>query len=502
MNPGRVLWQMLHSGAFFGVYTISRLMLALALGKGMASHEYGTYSLISSLAAVLPALVSFSAFQYYTREIPGRPIAQGAALFKSVLAIQSLLLAGLCFGLIMFHSTRVWAAQILGIPGQWIPLLLAAGIFLADSLATDLMRFLFAQCQIERGNLVAFIQTSLWPMVLFGAAVAGMPMTLPLVLVAWISAAATAVGVGIVLAGTNQLIRTPIRLSTYLDAIRFGAPYLLSYAPVAVQALTYFTIAAVYSTEAVGVYAYQYNIIIMLGALAGPVISAPLEPHITEAFNQNDSVRSGKLLGTASKYRLAAVIPLLAIVCVCHEEVIHMLAKPGYAAAPWLMAALAPIPLGMTLSATFERVLFLRRRTKPIGISFAGGAIVQAAAMVVAVPLHPQYGPALAMNIGVFAQIALMWMHARRENIPFRIGAFPLATSAVVAVALAFMAKQWLAPYGGATILFGAFVIVGSGYAIAAYLFQVVSISERQMVGALLRQGSRRVLSLVGGRTR
>ncbi len=502
MNPKRVLWQMLHSGVFYVAYTISRLLLALALGKGMPSYEYGTYSLISSVASVLPALISVSAFQYYTREVPGRPADHAAAVFKSVVVTQSMLLVGLCSILIAFPSTRAWAEQILGIPGRWTLLLLAAGIFLADSLATDLMRFLFAKCEIERGNLVAFLQTSLWPLIVFGSAVAGVPMTLRLVLTAWFAGAACAVAAGIGLAGAPHLARAATRLKTYKQAIRFSAPYLLSYAPLAVQSFSRFMISALYSTAAVGIFAYQYNIIIMIGAVAGPVISAPLEPYITEAFNQGDPVRSGNLLGMASKYRLAVVIPMLAVAAVCHEQLIHLLAKRDFAAAPGLMAALVPIPLGMTLSATFERVLFLRRRTGSIGLAYAAAALIQALAVWICVPLHPQYGPALALNIGVFSQLVLMWVLARREKIPMRIGAVPLALSALISTALAFAARQWLAWSGKVGVLLGAGVLVGIGYLVSAYFLKILSVNERQALGALLRQGGRRMLSIAGKRTK
>ncbi len=493
---------MLHSGAFYGVYTVSRLLLALALGKGMSSQEYGTYSLISSVVAVLPALVSFSAAQYYTREVPGRTAEESASIFKSIVAVQAALLAGICAILILVPPARAWAENILGIPGRWRLLLLSAGIFLADSLATDLMRLLFARCEIERGNIVSFIQASLWPLLLFAAVLKGIPITLPIVLISWFSGAAAAVIAGIFLADAKLLARAPVLMSTYLKAIRFSAPYLFIYAPLAVQTFGRFMIAGVYSTGAVGVYAYQYNIIAMIGALAGPFVSAPLEPYITEAFNRGDPIRSGTLLGTAAKYRLAVVIPLLAIACVGHEQLIRILAKQDFTAVPWLMAALAPIPLTMTLSATFERVLFLHRKTWKIGSSYAISALIQGIALPICVPLHPQYGPALAMNIGVFSQLALMWIHARRENVRLTIGAAPLAVSGLVAVALAFIPMRWLGQAGDIYALVGALVMVGAGYAAAACALNILSVSERQVLGSFLRQNGKRLFPVLEGRIR
>lgn len=500
MNPRRILWQMLHSGAFFAIYTVSRLMLALALGKGMSSHAYGTYSLIGSLAAVLPALLSISAFQYYTREVPGRSPEQGATVFKSVVAVQVLLLTGFCVFVSIFPGSRAWAENILGIPGQWELLLFAAAIFLTDSLATDLMRYLFAQCQIERGNLVAFLQTSLWPLVLFAAAMRGVPMTLQLVLMAWFLSAATAALVGLMLAGAGRILRAPIRLDIYWEAIRFSMPYVLSYAPLAVQAFSRFFISGIYSTEAVGIFAYQFNIITMIGAIAGPVFSAPLEPYITQAFNQGNPTRSGNLLSLTAKYRLAAVIPMLAVAAIYHEPLIQILAKRDFVAVPWLMASLAFVPLGMTLSATFERVLFLQRKTRTIGFCYAGAAAIQALLVPICIPLHPQYGPALAINAGVLAQMLLMWVNARKETVPLRIGWAPMALSALIAVLLAFLTER--ATHGLANVyalLIGA-AVVGIGYLISLYLLNILSVAERQALVSMLRHGKQRLLSLAGGR--
>jgi O-antigen/teichoic acid export membrane protein len=166
------------------------------------------------------------------------------------------------------------------------------------------------------------------------------------------------------------------------------------------------------------------------------------------------------------RYQITLVAPILVIVSFWGTELVTLLASAQYASATNLLAVLAPIPIITILANTFQRVLFLRRRTVVIGGSYLLAALLNLALNWLLVPRHPYYGAAIATNLSLLFVTVLLWHHGRSSSSVvalselYRIGT-PFAAGVAVALATA-----WIVPWHHPLLT----LTVGSLNVAAAYL--------------------------------
>ena len=424
MSRGRkIVRQSIHSGVFYLFYTGSRVLLALALGKTLSLAEYGSYSLITAFIGLGIAAFSFNAFQYIVREVPGRPSSESASLLKSILLCETILLAAaagvLCSPLI---GDRL--ARLLGLSAEnrfvaWIGLLL-----IGENTATELMRYLYARKEIEKGNLVSFLQNSLWPIALFWLFLLSPKMLgLPLLLMAWTAGLIGAIGYGLKQTGLKELWRAPFQPKIYRQAVLFGFPMTLTYSVVIANWAGRFMLSGFHSPAVVGVFSYHLNIILMISALSAPLIANPIDPYVTDAYNTGRPQESGLLLSAALRWRILLVLPILLLAVAWEKNLVTLLARPEYASGGRLLALLSPIPILNAFGATYERVLFLQRRTGAIGRCYLIAGLIQILLYGALVPWNPYGGAAAATVAGLLVLVLLMGHQARKADLSIQWGA-------------------------------------------------------------------------------
>src|SRR5262249_32150032 len=206
-------------------------------------------------------------------------------------------------------------------------LAIVAALVVAVSVAQDVARYLSARAEIERYNVVSFLEGGAWPLLVSALYLGGARVSLTLVLAAWIVGAVLASVYGFAGIGVRQIVAAPIDRRLYPTAIRFGLPLLGTWLASLILAWSdrYF-IAAFHSTAAVGVYSYHYNLVSMIVAVSGPLAGAALDPHIVAAYNNGDEARSERLLATVLRYRLMIVVPLLVVTVTWSREIVTALA--------------------------------------------------------------------------------------------------------------------------------------------------------------------------------
>ncbi len=500
MNVVRVLKQSIHSGVFFVLQAVSRLLLAVALGKSLSLHEYGSYTLVATAIAMAATVISFSTYQYYVREVPGRGEGESATIFKSVVGVQMLLTCGvaalICATPIVLPS--FWRS--FGLPEGGGLVLAMGGLLVLDTLAAELSRFLYARKEIEKGNIVIFLQTGFWAVVMFGIFLSRpASINLTLLLITWMGSLVMAVSYGVIHAGPKTLRNAPFKPALYYTAILFGAPLMLSYSIVLVNWIGRFILAGAHSSEVMGAFTYHLNIIFMIAAISAPLLSSPLEPYITEAHNTGQIGRSGQLLTMALRYRVMLIIPIVAVIIVWDEKIIGLMAKSDYAQAGLLML-LSPIPLLGILGSTFERVLFLERKIAAIGRSYVYAACSQLILFVILVPTNPYVGGALATDAGLAILVCLLRYSARSTSMVINPAMGRIALAAVPCFASTWAVSVGLAPFLSRLPLFVVSVGISAGiYLYAAYLLRVFSSEEIRALGDFLSGGRRRVVALFVG---
>ncbi|MBM4134046.1 MAG: lipopolysaccharide biosynthesis protein [Nitrospira sp.] len=410
-DSGKIIWQSLQSGLVFFLNYASRFFVAVALAKNLPTEDYGVYSLIGTIIATSTSFLPLGVTQYYEREIPGiESFEKAASIFKSIVAVQMVIISVFLAAVLLVPPLRSILLGSMGLREMSLIVVMIGWLVLAENMASDLGRFLYARKHIEWGNVLSFIQNGVWGGASFAVfLIFPETVSLTFVLFCWGLCLAVAVLYGAWRADIHKILAAPIKIDTYWVALRFGFPLLFSGLLLAADMVGRFFVANVYSTGTLGIYAFHYNIALMIGAISAPLIGNPLNPYIVEAYNIGQVRRSSYLLGIVLKYRLLLAIPMIIIAAVCGEEVVRVLAKADFAAAPGLLYLLIPIPLLMILGNTFERILLLKRKTTKIGQAYVTAAVVQIIATVCLVPFHPYRGVAAAAISGLVVFVLLLW---------------------------------------------------------------------------------------------
>ncbi|MCM8811727.1 MAG: hypothetical protein NC910_01575 [Candidatus Omnitrophica bacterium] len=459
----------------------------MALGKSLTSREYGTYSLIGSLSAMSGA-TTLSAFQYFNRHVPGRELREGLSLFKSVLVPQTILLTTAFAFLFFFSGLRGEFARIMEISSQPALFLLIAAILLLDGIATEFMRYLYARKEIERGNIVTFFQNSFWAFLLFLLFLAT-PQWIDFLVVlnVWLAGLILAVGYSIWKTGFKDLLKVPWSMGTYMSAIRFGLPFIMTYSASTALSFGRFFLAGIHSAEEVGIFSYHYNIIAMIGALSSPLIGNPIDPYAVEAYNHGRYEHSSILLTASLKYRLFLVIPLLTAAASCSESLIRFLAKEQFVASPWLLFSMVPIPVLLTLASSLERIYFLEKRMAIAGLCHLAGGIVQVAAFPLLIPIHPLYGIVTAINVGLLIQTVFLWTFSRGGQLSIQTNGWKMFLATVISGITGWIISRTtiLFPPAIALILAASSAVIG--FIIPIFFLRLLPPSEFKALHGIIR---------------
>lgn len=496
----RLAGQAASNGAFFVVQFLSRVLLTLALGRGLPPEQYGIYALITTTLNLVGSALQLGAHQYYLREAPGRTTEEALTLFKSIVGIQTGFIVGCAAVALLAPGLAARVLEWPALQSRRDLLALVAGLLVADVGVTELARYLIARTAIVRSNLVGFFQQAGWALAVFVWFLAAPgALTLTGVLAVWLGSVLVAGMVGLWFVGLRPLWRAPIRAHLYPAAVRFGLPLMLTtVSSLAIGWSSRYFIGLAYSTHEVGVYAYQYGLITMIAAVSAPLVSSVLDPYMVAAHNRGDTTRSTQLLSASVRYRLLLVLPLLIVAAICSHPLIATLARPDYLGPRWLMAGLLPVPILLILGNAFERVLFLERKTVAIGVCYVAAAAVTLALNAVLIPLQPYYGAAAATDLALLALVVSLWWVGRSSVVRLRVGWRRLASAASVAgLAAAWLSsllpqdgRGWvLAAVGGAVVLL---------YGLAAWACRVLSPAEGQLIAQLIAQARRHLAAVAG----
>lgn len=499
MSASRILGQSLNSGLFFGINYVGRFLLAIALGRTLSSQDYGSFSLVTATVGMTLNFATLCAHYYYVREVPGRSPEEGIAKFMSVVGMQTLILGVIVGAILAYGPSRTAASGFLGgLDGTWT--IVVVGVLLVvEPLVTDVVRYLWARSRIEQGNFATFVQGSLWGWAAFGLMlIAPSLLQLSTILALWLVADLLAIGYGGSRIGGTIIRGARLSASAYITAVRFGLPMLAAGLPTAAMALARFLLLAFHSLTVTGVFSFHYNLIVMIGAFSGPVASSPIEPYAVASYNTGDIARSGRLLSIGLRYRLLLMVPFLVIAAVWQREVVTLMARRDYTSDVALLGLLSPVPVLSALTATFERVLFLERRTATIAWCYGVGAVIQAVLYVALIKLDPYYGVVAATDVGMGIGATVFWYQTRssavRIDTAFRrllsVTAVVAATGVAVVLLLAAAPAIVSLALGAVAVLLCA--------AFASRLFGAVSAAEERIARDFFFGPTRRALTHIG----
>lgn len=499
MDRRTLVGHVLHSGVFFGLGFLARLLLAVALGKSLSPADYGVYGLVVAVVAMSTGLLPLGVHHYVLREVPGARPRDAATIFTSVTAVQVALLAGVVLVSVPLLASVPAIGALFALDRHPALLPLIATVLFVDCLVGQLARFLYARRDIAGGNVVLFLQTGAWAYLAVAAFVLG-GLTLSSALALWAGALVLALAYAAWRLDVRALVRAPFEPRRFLTAVRFGVPLLSAHVLAGADWFARFLLASYHSTEAMGIYTYHQNLVLMIAAVTAPLIATPLEPHVVAAYSSGELERSGRLLTLSLRYRLVLVIPLLVVTVTWGDALIRLMARGEYVASPWLFAALAPVPVLLTLANTFERTMFLERRVRAISRCQLTAAAVQLALVLLLVPADPVHGAALALTGGYLTLTLTLWRHYRRSTVTIELALARTALATAPCLAVAWLVASAAPSPASVGVLVAAAAIVVGCYLVFASLFRVLSTAERRWLVAFVSSGGRRARAFLAGR--
>ena len=450
------------------VVAVKEILFLPLLSKGLGPAEFGLWTMVRIVVQLFLPLALLGIDTGMMRHWPA--LAQDRRAFPST-AVGTLLAA-------LGSATAV----------SGLALLAALGFLPRDLRLLALMAALLAWGTVARQWFVAHFRATHAFAVLTGlivaeacadVAAAGATLAAGARVVGVVAALAVvrgATALAALLAFRRTLGWAPPRLDRLGELVRFGAPTL----PVALclwllNLSDRYLIAYFHGSGAVGVYAAAYGIGSVIVLIFAPFF---FNLNVVAAGRWDGGDRAGalRLVAAALRYGLLVAIPVSALLGVVSRNLVRLLASEAFVGGAGLICVIAFGYVFFHVSAFFEIILGLLRKTRVLPVVYAAAAGANVALNLV---LLPRFGIAAAAvtTLLSFALMAALsqWFVARelpvwplwRELVP------PLAKCLAATGAAALAVRAW-GPHGRGEALLA---VAGGFAAYAGIMFALGGLS-------------------------
>ena len=452
------------------------LILIPILTKHFGAANYGIWSQVTIVVSLLSPLLALGLDSAVMRFLPGRPTADIAIGFWSVvmyLAAASAVAAGVLW----FASGPIAGAFFGGADNAGYVSI--CGLSLVVSVLLNQCRNLFRTIGSAKGFAgVSLVQGA--SAVTIGALVAGLHDTVWTLVSATVAADAALLMVALVVILRRIGVAAPDwrRLRAY---VRYGLPLVPGgYAVWALNSSDRLFIAHYLTMADIGVYSVVYSLGYMLiSAIANPLwVMYPAQA--AEAYNRGDLSALRSLFGGVSRAMLGLLIPAVVGLSVLAKPVMLLMTSRAFLRGAPLIPIVASAYLLFMLSSFFDVNLGLVGKQMWCSINVTIGMVVNVALNFYAVPRFGIAGAAVTTLIGFTVHCALSAvMGTRALPMPFDL---KFVWKVLVASAL-MGASMLMIPVGGDAWLIGPAVLVGVvAYATAILALRAVTRRELRVV--------------------
>lgn len=422
--------------------TFAQMLVGLVsfpiLTRILSTEDYGTMSLITVFSAIAVAVakggLSDSIIRFY------REYADTDRLptFTATVVFRGLALVSIVTVLYVLMSTNLH--DLLGIPPTaTTAFLVMAGFLFARPLNIIVLNFLRAT-----GRTI-FYNTM---MVILKITSVGLGIALLLIFNHQIAANFAGIVIAELLCGivlwhwfAKNYSMSPRNVSGQLawTLMGFGLPLLAT--ELGYLLLIYsdrYILAMFHGPSTLGVYSVGYSLPQYLNDLVLFSVSYSIVPIYTELYAKKGRAETQAFLGSALKYYVMGILPLIAgYAAVCRDAIVFLASDKYEGAAqfsPIIVGGLAFLGMNYILYAG----LYLEKRSKLILLNMAVAVAVNIAMSLVLVPKYASWGASTAMLIAC-ASSSLMTAILSFRHLPIKL---PLGT--LVKYGLASVAMWWL----------------------------------------------------------
>jgi len=452
------------------------LILIPILTKHFGAANYGIWSQVTVIVSLVSPLIALGLDSAVLRFFPGRPAADVAKGFWSV--IVYLLLAAIPVGVVLWLGSE-WIARVFFGAAENAPFVSVCGIALVVALLLNQCRNLFRAIGSAVGFAVMSLVQGLSAVVL-GTIVAAVHGTVWALVCATVAADAALLVVALFAIVRRIGVAAPDwrRLGTY---VRYGLPLVpAGYAVWTLNSSDRLFIAHYRTLGDIGVYSVVYSLGYMIISLIANPLWVMYPASAAEAFNRHDVGQLRSLFDGVVRAMLGFLIPAVVALGVLARPLLALMTNAEFVSGAPLVPVIAAAYVIFMLSSFFEVNLGLVDKQVWCSINVTIGMCVNVALNFFAVPRFGIAGAAVTTLIGFAVHCTLSVMVGIRAlpmPFDFRFLSKVLAASALMGAAMIFI------PTAGSAWLIGPPVLVGAGvYASIMLALRAVTPSELRLM--------------------
>jgi len=473
--------QMGISYAFSFLTILFQLLLVMILTRKLSIQEFGVYSLLFTVLAILNSFLRFGVESYIITKIPGLDHEKRIRTIITILFFFSLVLIVCSLVLFLFREIIITALNIQEYSSIWnIFVPLAIGITFFDII----IYYLLSIKKIFISSFLRFLCQCLWIVILFLFFFTNDKFSLELVFASWLLNVFFISGISLFF--IRWEILDFIKQSLRFDWVRLKEIILFSLPLIIV---TIFTLVREYANRLlINHFLGKTDVAVysLASGLVGFTLFVPyllqgvIQPYFNEKWNLKQD--SSLLFNVMIKYSLIFVLPAITGMFVLRKEIIILLSNLEYLPAAPLMGVLLIFPVFTLLSLLFTQTMYLRDKGKYLLIINGLALIVDITFNLIFIPkigiISAAYGVVLSSALLSGALIIL-----RPKEILFQwdyLKILPILLASVMMGAI-------ISPINPTSSLFKIMVILlgAATYILFLFMFKVFNKEEKDLIGQI-----------------
>ncbi len=482
-----------HTAFTSGLRYIARFLFIVVVGKFLPAKEFGQYSVIVTTVGLLSYFLQGESHLYYIFRIPGKSARQQMFLYKSIV-FGKMTLVALVFGLFcLLPGAREHFSAWFNIPLTGRLFFLLILLVFAEIMILDLQRFLSATQNIVRCNTVLLCQHAFWVFLLIiWRFCSSTELTKVSLLAFWLLGDSLGIVIGWRAISLVRFFKSAWRCSVFKKAYIYGvAAFVSGIASFCIDFFDRYYLSFLRKFQALGVYAFQYNLVLTIHAAVGPLFVNAVLPMLIQAYNHNQIPRAQKYFQYIIKFTLMTLLPVCVLYFLCHRDLLRIVAKPDYFPERTLVLLLICVPFFSFLNGLLSHMtLFLERGWSLVVVNICA-AVVNIGLNFIFIPRWGASGAAATTLVAM--AVHSLGLHLILKGWPFRVMWARVVSAPAVLVAIGtiivgrFGVEHFLPENAFLRILiFG--VWVGVIFGIFYSLGPVFDVEEKRLIRRLLEK--------------
>ncbi len=450
--------------------TLIDLIMISILTKSLEAYGYGLWTQVTVALPFLAMVLKFGTTFSIVRLFPGKDIEEKGEDFSSILIFIIVVLSLFAVGLFLLPNIladTIFDGHII------IVQILAFLIFFhtLNGLFSSVFRAFREMKKLETINVIkSTAKIGLISIAVYlGYGIVGVLLSVVLV---WIIITL----VLFYLIGKKIPLKIP-RISPLKEYLSLGLPTIpAGLAEVTVIISDRYVIGILLGTKLVGYYAPAYSLGEIAPKFVAGVLAIVLLPTLSEYYENGNISKVKNVFDLSTKYFLSFSVPLIILFIIVGKDFLTLFTTPDIAANGYLILIFSSVVgLLMGLGIIFVQGVYLKKRTKMIGMFWGIAAVLNLTGNIIFIPELGILAAGITSVIS-YIIITVFVVNFTRKKLSYSLDYVMISKvvlSAVLMGLLLFLTKFFI----WSNLLFLVLIAIGT-YSIFLYLFKVIRSEE------------------------